>query len=266
MAGTSGTVVATPGDCEHSLTFDETEIQVLNFYLPTGFEQLLIGVSHPAEERGPPPQELIGKMLPPKALSAKLAADYGQFNMLSDPFTDPPDPNNIATRPTPGATVFPFTANVEDAIQSHWLMGGLWKILASGDQTGGSHCLIELVLRKGPTAAPHQHADSDEVVYILEGEMSFLLGDRIERASKGALVFIPRGYVHGVHVENEEAHSLNLHTPSGFKKFVELVGTPAAEKTLPPASLKDRDVDAGTRSRLMNEIGMRGVAVADPLT
>jgi hypothetical protein len=58
-------------------------------------------------------------MLPPKVLSAKLALDYGEDNIPGDPFTDPPDPNKMATRPTPGATVFPFTANVNAAIQSY---------------------------------------------------------------------------------------------------------------------------------------------------
>jgi hypothetical protein len=80
------------------------------------------------------------------------------------------------------------------------------------------------------------------------------------------LVFIPRGYVHGVRVDSEEAHCLNLHTPGGFDKFIELLDAPAAEKTLPPASFEDKVVDARTRSRLMNKIGMRAIAVADPLS
>ena len=266
LPGTPGTFVSIPGECEHSFTVDESDTQILNFYLPAGFEQLLIGVSHPAEERAPPPQDLIGKMLPPKALSAKLAADYGQVNVLGDPFTDPPDPNKMATRPTPGATIFPFTANIKDDLQSYWHMGGLWTVLASGEKTGGSYCLIEQRLRKGPLAAPRQHADSDEVYYVLDGELSFLLGNRIERASKGSLVFIPRGFVHGVRVDSAEAHCLNLHTPSGFEKFVELVGTPATEKTLPPASFKDKEVDAGVRMRMMKKIGMSAIAVTDPLS
>jgi hypothetical protein len=136
MLGTAGTFVAIPGDCEHSFTVDEANTQVLDFYLPAGFEQLLIGVSHPAEQRAPPTQDLIGQMLPPKELSAKLAADHGSVNVLGDPFTDPPDPNKMITRPTPGATVFPFTANVNGNTRSSWLMGGLWTILASGKQTG----------------------------------------------------------------------------------------------------------------------------------
>lgn len=39
--------------------------------------------------------------------------------------------------------------------------------------------------------------------------MSFLLGEWIERAAEGALVFILRGRVDSVHVDNE-AHYLNL--------------------------------------------------------
>lgn len=171
----------------------------------------------------------------------------------------------MATRATPGATVFPFTANAKENLPSYWEEGGLWTILASGEQTGKSYCLIEQRLRKGPVAAPHIHADSDEIYYILDGEMTFLLGDRIESASKGALIFIPRGTVHCIRVDSDEAHCLNLHTPSGFEKLLELLGTQAAEKTLPLPSFKDKRVDAGTRSRLLKDIRMRSVAVADPL-
>ncbi len=35
----------------------------------------------------------------------------------------------------------------------------------------------------------------DEMFYVLDGSGDFLLGDRIETASKGAPVFIPRGAV-----------------------------------------------------------------------
>jgi hypothetical protein len=72
---------------------------------------------------------------------------------------------------------------------------------------------------KGPRLLRINNADSDEVFYIFDREMSFLLGDRIERASKGALVFIPRGYVHAVHVDSDEAHRLNLHTPKWVREI-----------------------------------------------
>jgi quercetin dioxygenase-like cupin family protein len=266
MVSGPGTFVAIPGDCEHSFWVDHPETQILNSYLPAGFEQLLIGISHPAMERKPPPADKILEMLPPKALSAKLAKDYGQTNTLGDPFTDPPDPNKMYTKPTPGATVFPFTANAKDMIPAYHRLGGLWTILATGAQTGGSYCMIEQKLRKGPISVPHVFNDTDEVFYILDGKMTFLLGDRVESAEKGAFIFIPRGAISTARVDSAEAHCLNLHTPSGFEKFIELVGAKTTLKGPPEPSFKEKSVDAGTQARLMKSIGMMNVAVADPLS
>jgi quercetin dioxygenase-like cupin family protein len=174
LSGSPGTFVAIPGNTEHSFSVEEHDTHVLKFYLPAGFEQLLIGISRPATERLPPPAELIQEMLPPKALSAKLALDYGQDNILGDPFRDPPNPDLMYTRPTPGATVFPFTANAKD-LPAYWLKNGLWTILASGKQTGSSYSLIEQRLGQGPVYSPHMFSDKDIVYYILGGEMTFLL-------------------------------------------------------------------------------------------
>ena len=49
----------------------------------------------------------------------------------------------------------------------------------------------------GPAAPPHVHQDVDEVFYVLDGEVEFLIGDKRRAARKGALVFVPRGTVHG---------------------------------------------------------------------
>lgn len=145
-------------------------------------------------------------------------------------------------------------------------MGGLWTVLASGEQTGGSYCMIEQLLPQGPAAPPHLFADRDEVFYILDGEATFLLGDRVEKASKGALVFIPRGTVHGFRVDSPTMSVLNLHTPAGFERLLPVTGQPATERSLPPKDIKAKDVDQQVLSMIMGEIGMRRLAVADPLS
>lgn len=49
----AGTFVSVPRLTEHSFTVDSPETQILNFYLPAGFEQLLIGIAHPADRNEP---------------------------------------------------------------------------------------------------------------------------------------------------------------------------------------------------------------------
>lgn len=262
LPGTPGTFVAIPGNTEHSFSVDDADTHVLNFYLPAGFEQLLIGLSHPATERAPPPVERVQEMLPPRELSAKLALQYGQTNILGDPFNDPPNPDLMYTRPTPGATVFPFTANAAD-LPAYQVRGGLWTLLASGKQTGNSYSLMELRLSRGVVYSPHIFADRDIIYYVLGGKMTFLHGEKVETASEGALVFIPHGTVHAAMVETDEAHCLNLHTPGGFEEFVDLIGTMVESHEMPKSS-NDKAFDSGVMTRLKKKLGMTNVAVPAP--
>lgn len=262
LPGTPGTFVAIPGNTEHSFSVEEADTHVLNFYLPAGFEQLLIGISRPATERIPPPPELVGEMLPPKELSTKLALQYGQTNILGDPFNDPPNADLMYTRSTPGATVFPFTANAAD-LPAFQVRDGAWTILASGKQTGNSYSLMQLRLRQGLVFSPHLFKDKDVIYYILDGKMTFLHSEKVETVSKGALVFIPRGTVHASMVESDEALCLNLHTPGGFEEYVELIGTVMESKNVSEAT-KTKNIDARTLSRLKNKLEMVHVVVQSP--
>lgn len=262
LEGSPGIFVAIPGNTEHSFSVDESDTHVLNFYLPAGFEQLLIGISHPATERGPPPFDRVQEMLPPKELSAKLALQYGQTNVLGDPFNDPPNPDLMYTRPTPGATVFPFTAKAAD-LPAYQVRNGLWTILASGEQTGNSYSLMELRLCREVVYAPHMFSDRDVIYYIFGGKMTFLHGEKVETAAEGALVFIPRGTVHAALVESEEAHCLNLHTPGGFEEFVYTIGEKTSSRTMPTTTLGKTE-DGGVIARLKLKLGMVNVVVPSP--
>lgn len=261
LVAKEGTFVSVPRLTEHSFTVDAPETQILNFYLPAGWEQLLIGIAYPAERNELPPPDI---PLAPPHLVDKLAADYGQVAVLGQPFKDAPDPEKMRTKPTPGATVFPFLAYANER-QAYWNNGGLWTVLASGDQTGNSYCLIEQLLPQGPAQAPHHFVDRDEVYYILDGQGTFFLGERIEKAEKGALVFVPRGTVHGFRVDSPTMLLLNLHTPAGFERLLPHTGQPATERALPPKELKVKDDNNTIVAMIMGELGMHKLAVSDPL-
>ena len=55
-----------------------------------------------------------------------------------------------------------------------------------------------------PGAPPHHHQNEDEVYYILEGEVTFLLGDRVETAPTGSTVILPRGMMHATWNESDK--------------------------------------------------------------
>jgi len=266
LPGTPGTLVCIPSDCEHSFTVDEPDTHVLNFYLPAGFEQLLIGLAHPAMERKPPPMDKVGEMMPPKWLAEKLSEDYGEKSVLGNPFVDLPDPEKMLTKPTPGATLFPFTANAKD-MRCITGMGGRWTVLASGTQTGGSYCLMEVRFRKGVVVKPRIYSkEKDEMFYVLSGTMTFLLGDKVSTAEQGSFIYIPNGTVYSVRVNSAEAHCLNIHTRSGFEELLEFMCEKSVlNATAPEKDTKEKEVDAGAQARLMSKIGLIELAVWNPL-
>ena len=258
MPATPGTFVAVPSNCEHSFTVDEPDTHMLNFYLPAGFEQLLIGIAHPATERKPPPPELVEEMMAPPWLAKKLSEDYGQTSILGNPFIDKPDPAKMLTKPTPGATLFPFTANVRD-LETWTTMNGCWTILADGAQTGGSYCLLEVKFRKGIVITPRLQKDKDEMFYILNGTLNVQFNDHTVTATKGSFVYIPSGNVYSVYVDLDEVHCLNLHTTSGFEDLIRCLGTKGKELVAPKEGFMEKKIEAGVKERLMEKLGLQEV-------
>ena len=68
------------------------------------------------------------------------------------------------------------------------------KLLA--DQTGGSIMLFEETVPAGTKSTHHFHHDSDEVVWVLEGEFTFKIGDEVTVGGPGTCAFMPRGVPH----------------------------------------------------------------------
>ena len=256
-----GELVVVPRFAQHSFVVDAPGTQLLNFYLPSGFELFVMGFAHPAERNELPPP---GVPMAPRRLIEQLSRDYGQIPVLGLPGADPPGPDNMTTEPIPGAATAPFSRHAGTA-PAHWAPDGLWTVLADGAATDGSYSLFERVMRRGPGAAPHVHVDTDEVLYVLDGELEVLLGDRVERAGKGDLVFVPRGDVHGFAVRSAAARFLDLYTPSGYERVLAEFAAPAAARELPPSGWTPLEVPADRRDRLFADLGLRSVAVADPL-
>jgi len=55
-------------------------------------------------------------------------------------------------------------------------------------------CVFEFT---GSTCGPkHSHRDQDEWIYILEGELNFVVGEEKFQATRGETVFLPRNVAH----------------------------------------------------------------------
>jgi quercetin dioxygenase-like cupin family protein len=91
---------------------------------------------------------------------------------------------------------------------------------ARGEQTEGTLTAFETVVEPGEGPPLHTHANEDESLYVLDGEVRFKLGDEIQAAPAGSFVFIPRGAPHTwQNVGDGPARILIHFTPSGMERF-----------------------------------------------
>src|SRR5689334_22198289 len=73
-------------------------------------------------------------------------------------------------------------------------LGGEIVFKARAAQTGKA--LTVFVAANAPSQGPplHVHSLLDEVIYVIDGTIRMRLDDRVEQATSGACVFIPRGH------------------------------------------------------------------------
>jgi quercetin dioxygenase-like cupin family protein len=84
-----------------------------------------------------------------------------------------------------------------------------------GGQTGDSVMLFEETAPAGTKSTFHLHHDSDEVAYVLEGEVTFLIGDKTMVGGPGAYAFMPRNVPHAWKSTGAETGKvLFLYTPA----------------------------------------------------
>jgi len=94
------------------------------------------------------------------------------------------------------------------------------KLLA--DQTGQSIMLFEETVPAGTKSTHHLHHDSDEVVWVLEGEFSFKIGDEVFTGGPGTCAFLPRKVPHAWKSNGPgTGRAVFLYTPGHAGRYVE---------------------------------------------
>ena len=113
-----------------------------------------------------------------------------------------------------------------DRAHSMWYRGDLFTFLATGEDTGGRYTIIEFAPKRGLEPPPHTHTREDEAYYVLDGELTFAVGDRSIPAQAGSFVFLPRGIQHAWRIHTPEARLLMTFTPAGLEHFFMALADP----------------------------------------
>src|SRR5262250_2849288 len=97
-----------------------------------------------------------------------------------------------------------------------------------GGETADSIMLFEETAPSGTETTFHLHRDSDEVAWVLSGEITFKIGDQVSVGGPGTCAFLPRNVPHAWKSTGlEPGRVLFLYTPArAGKLFEELVHRP----------------------------------------
>ena len=100
--------------------------------------------------------------------------------------------------------------------------GRFFDLKLLGHETGESIMMFEETLPPGTTSLYHLHRGSDEVAWVLAGEITFKIGDEVSVGGPGACAFMPRDVPHAwKNTGSEPARALFLYTPAAAGGYIE---------------------------------------------
>jgi mannose-6-phosphate isomerase-like protein (cupin superfamily) len=94
------------------------------------------------------------------------------------------------------------------------------KVLLRSEESGGHVSVIESVSPVDFPGPPLHIHDFDEAFYVIEGELTFQLEDRLFTAGPGELAFAPRNVPHTyANRSGAPARFVLVCTPAGFERY-----------------------------------------------
>jgi quercetin dioxygenase-like cupin family protein len=118
--------------------------------------------------------------------------------------------------------------------EARWWFGALAEIKATAADTAGQMTIVEVTEPPGAEAPLHVHRRDDEAFWVLQGDVTFEVGETTIEASAGDYVFAPRGIPHRFTVGYQGCRMLFLLVPGGIEDVIRATSEPAPSRTLPP--------------------------------
>jgi quercetin dioxygenase-like cupin family protein len=122
------------------------------------------------------------------------------------------------------------------------VVGDVYCFLATGADTNGKYALFEAIVAPGGGPPPHVHSREEESFYILEGEITFTIGEKRVTARKGMFANMPVGTPHAFKNEGRNpARMLISIAPAGLEQMFFEVGValPEGATSAPPPAKEE---------------------------
>jgi quercetin dioxygenase-like cupin family protein len=118
------------------------------------------------------------------------------------------------------------------------VVGDVYRFLATGEETADRYATWEAIVPPGGGPPPHIHSREEESFYILEGEITFTVGEEKTVATQGMFANMPVGSLHSFKNNTDKTARMILSVaPAGLEKMFFDVGVPLEEgstEALPP--------------------------------
>jgi quercetin dioxygenase-like cupin family protein len=119
--------------------------------------------------------------------------------------------------------------------EAFYLLGMLETVKVGQQDTNGQFGLLEIQVRPGDGSPWHVHPDEDEWFYVLEGSVTFYVGDTRLDLEAGSFGWGPKGVPHTfIGAGATPARALVGFMPMLFETFLREIGEPAGERVIPP--------------------------------
>lgn len=120
------------------------------------------------------------------------------------------------------------------------IVGDVYRFLATGEETDNRFAQWEATVPPGGGPPPHVHQREEESFYVLEGQITFRLGDQRIVAGPGMFANIPPGQLHSFKNETDQPVRMIIQVvPAGLEKMFFEVGQPLNADGSVPAMPED---------------------------
>ena len=107
--------------------------------------------------------------------------------------------------------------------------GGNYRIIISGEETNGNYAVIEMLVPPGGGPLPHSHPGTQELFFLIEGELEFKIEAGKQIVNEGDFINIPfEGDIHCFkNTSDKLAKLLCTVIPAGLENVFRALGTAA---------------------------------------
>ena len=138
-----------------------------------------------------------------------------------------------------------------------WMLGGLYEVKASGEETGGTATVMEMTIPEGMGPPPHIH-NGAEATYVLEGNARYHIDGQTVDVGPGTFLHFPEGTLETFEPIGQ-VRLLLFYAPGGVDKFFEEFAEPAVSRELPSPPEEPPDI-----ARLIEVAARHGLEIRAP--